>query len=218
MIVSEQGLSASSNRNLGIMSPHGCTRWRVARIGTNIAMRAGTQYAASQGPTTRCSPRVAVGAAQQSITANNAAVRSAPRSNVVAGGARRHTTLAHVANDNHITATLPTWQGRDTWPHVGPRTTHECIACQQRHVTICIALHRIALRLSFASRRTTFTHVGAFVQDCNHIANLAGSQHVGTRWRTCDLPLWQTYVHNGRMNRYFRQRRRNRGTREQLRY
>ena len=86
---------------------------------------------------------------------------------------------ANLAGTRHVATRWPTWECS---------SCIECIACQEGHVTICIALHRIALCLSFASRRTTFAHVGEFVQDRNHIAILAGTQHVGTRWRTCDLP------------------------------
>ena len=56
----------------------------------------------------------------------------------------------------------------------------------------CHNLHRIALCFLFAPRRTTLAYVREFVRDRNHIANLAGPQHVGTRWRTLYLPNWQS--------------------------
>ena len=97
---------------------------------------------------------------------------------------------ANLAGTRHVATQWPTWQRS---------SCSASTACHRCRSTICIALHRIALRFLFAPRRTTLAHVREFVHDRNHIANLAGPQHVGTRWRTLRVPKWQT-------NRYFRGR------------
>ena len=179
-----------------------------------------TRHVATRRPTMQNSLRTAFGAAQRIHHAP--AMQSAPRSTVFVGGTPRRATFAHVGKSNEIATNMPTWQGRDTRPHVGPRwnvrrAAHPPLA---KKVMSQSASHCIALHSAFHSR------------------------HVARRWRTCagsfkiatTLPHWQgrntlahgggrAICHNGRrmstcgrMNRYFRETGKNRGQGEQKRY
>jgi hypothetical protein len=66
----------------------------------------------------------------------------------------------------------------------------ESVVCVWCHGTNCIALHLFAIGVTSHDVRPCLRGN----EDRNHTATLATTQHVATRWPTCDLPRWHTPV------------------------